>query len=85
MGVLVRRLRPVLGALLGCALGFGVLQLVTTGAFTSLEARQTAQDADRIRIGTDQARAVTAAQSSTVADLRAGIADARDRLDSLTS
>jgi methyl-accepting chemotaxis protein len=51
----------VLGALVGCGLGFLVLQQVTTGAFEALEARQVGQDADRIRIGLDgQARLLTA-------------------------
>jgi methyl-accepting chemotaxis protein len=57
---MVRRFGPVLGALLGCGAGFLVLQQVTTGAFDGLEARQVAQDADRIRIGLDgQARLLT--------------------------
>ena len=45
----MRRLWPVLGALAGCVLGFSILQQVTTGAFDGLEARQVAQDADRIQ------------------------------------
>jgi methyl-accepting chemotaxis protein len=58
---ILRRLWPVLGALAGCALGFLVLQQVTTSAFDGLEARQVAQDADRIRTGLDgQARLLTA-------------------------
>ena len=57
----MRRIGPVLGALVGCGLGFLVLQQVTTGAFEALEARQVGQDADRIRIGLDgQARLLTA-------------------------
>ncbi|MFI7544378.1 methyl-accepting chemotaxis protein [Actinoplanes sp. NPDC049599] len=56
----MRRFGPVLGALVGCGLGFLVLQQVTTGAFEDLEARQVGQDADRIRIGLDgQARLLT--------------------------
>jgi methyl-accepting chemotaxis protein len=49
----VRRLGPLVGALLGCAVGFLALQQVATSAFDGLEARQVAQDADRIRIGLD--------------------------------
>jgi methyl-accepting chemotaxis protein len=57
----VRRLWPVLGALTACVLGFLLLRQVATGAFNGLEARQVAQDADRIRIGLDnQARLLTA-------------------------
>ncbi|MEU8236077.1 methyl-accepting chemotaxis protein [Actinoplanes sp. NPDC048967] len=57
----MRLFGPVLGALVGCGLGFLVLQQVTTGAFDALEARQVAQDADRIRIGLDgQARLLSA-------------------------
>ncbi|GAA3342419.1 hypothetical protein GCM10020358_37330 [Amorphoplanes nipponensis] len=58
---MVRRFGPVLAALVGCGAGFLVLQQVTTRAFDGLEARQVAQDADRIRIGLDgQARLLTA-------------------------
>ncbi|GAA2895578.1 hypothetical protein Acy02nite_25490 [Actinoplanes cyaneus] len=57
----VRRLWPVLGALTACVLGFLLLRQIATGAFNGLEARQVAQDADRIRIGLDnQARLLTA-------------------------
>ncbi|MFC3990714.1 methyl-accepting chemotaxis protein [Actinoplanes siamensis] len=57
----VRRLWPVLGALTACVLGFLLLRQVATSAFNGLEARQVAQDADRIRIGLDgQARLLTA-------------------------
>ncbi|WIM99330.1 methyl-accepting chemotaxis protein [Actinoplanes oblitus] len=57
----LRRLWPILGALTACVLGFLLLRQVATGAFGDLEARQVAQDADRIRIGLDgQARLLTA-------------------------
>ncbi|MEU4423086.1 methyl-accepting chemotaxis protein [Actinoplanes sp. NPDC024001] len=57
---LLRRLGPVLGALVVCVLGFLLLRQVATSAFDDLEARQVAQDADRIRIGLDgQARLLT--------------------------
>ncbi|MBG0562487.1 methyl-accepting chemotaxis protein [Actinoplanes aureus] len=57
MRLAIRRLWPIIGALLACALGFLLLRQVATGAFDELEARQVAQDADRIRIGLDgQAR-----------------------------
>ncbi|MEV6490887.1 methyl-accepting chemotaxis protein [Actinoplanes sp. NPDC051633] len=47
-------------ALAGFVVGFLVLRSMTTGAFDDLEARQVAQDADRIRIGLDgQARLLT--------------------------
>ncbi|WP_433044216.1 methyl-accepting chemotaxis protein [Dactylosporangium sp. CS-033363] len=48
-----RRLLPVAAALAGLIAAFLVMQLITTGAFERLEARQVAQDADRIRIGLD--------------------------------
>jgi methyl-accepting chemotaxis protein len=57
----VRKLWPLLGALVACVLGFLLLRQVATSAFGDLEARQVAQDADRIRIGLDgQARLLTA-------------------------
>ncbi len=74
-----RRLWSVLGALAGCVLGFLVLQQVTTGAFDGLEARQVAQDADRIRIGLDgQARLLQAfgATNAVWDDTYRNIADA---------
>ncbi|OJF13676.1 methyl-accepting chemotaxis protein [Couchioplanes caeruleus] len=52
-----RRFIPVIAALLGCGAGFLLLRNVATSAFDGLEARQVAQDADRMRIGLDtQAR-----------------------------
>jgi methyl-accepting chemotaxis protein len=76
---MVRRFGPLLGALIGCGVGFLVFQQVTTGAFDALEARQVAQDADRIRIGLDtQARLLTAFGATnavwddTYQDLRTG-------------
>ncbi|MEV4639634.1 methyl-accepting chemotaxis protein [Actinoplanes sp. NPDC049548] len=57
----LRRLVPAAAALLGCGGAFLFMQQVTTGAFDGLEARQVAQDADRIRMGLDtQARLLTA-------------------------
>ena len=57
---MVRRLWPVLAAVVVCAVGFLALRQLSTGAFEDLEARQVAQDADRIRIGLDgQARLLT--------------------------
>ncbi|MFI5492302.1 methyl-accepting chemotaxis protein [Actinoplanes sp. NPDC051859] len=56
-----RSLIPVVAALLGCGAGFLLLRYVATSPFDGLEARQVAQDADRIRIGLDtQARLLTA-------------------------
>ncbi len=56
-----RRLLPVLAALAAGVLAFLLLRLVATGPFDDLEARQVAQDADRMRIGLDgQARLLTA-------------------------
>ncbi|GAA3218223.1 hypothetical protein GCM10010532_046770 [Dactylosporangium siamense] len=65
MGPNVRRLSrlllPVAGGFSGLAAAFLVMQLITTGAFEQLEARQVAQDADRIRIGLNsQAQLLTA-------------------------
>ncbi|WP_328470549.1 methyl-accepting chemotaxis protein [Actinoplanes sp. NBC_00393] len=61
MRLAIRRIWPIIGALVACALGFLLLRQVATGAFDDLEARQVAQDADRIRIGLDgQARLLTA-------------------------
>lgn len=65
MGLNVRRLPrlllPAAGGLAGLAVAFLVMQLITTGAFERLEARQVAQDADRIRIGLNsQAQLLTA-------------------------
>jgi methyl-accepting chemotaxis protein len=58
---ILRRMGPALGALVGCGLGFLLMQQITTRAFDGLEARQVAQDADRIRISLDgQARLLTA-------------------------
>ncbi|MFI7598039.1 methyl-accepting chemotaxis protein [Actinoplanes sp. NPDC049681] len=55
-----RRFVPAVAALIGCAGAFLFMQQVTTGAFDGLEARQVAQDADRIRSGLDtQARLLT--------------------------
>jgi methyl-accepting chemotaxis protein len=57
----LRRLWPVSAAVLAFTLGFLVLRQVATSAFDGLEARQVAQDADRIRLGLDgQARLLTA-------------------------
>ncbi|MBO3740927.1 methyl-accepting chemotaxis protein [Actinoplanes flavus] len=57
----VRRLWPILGALIACVLSFLLVRQVATSAFGGLEASQVAQDADRIRIGLDgQARLLTA-------------------------
>ncbi|AEV83659.1 Methyl-accepting chemotaxis serine transducer [Actinoplanes sp. SE50] len=57
----VRRLWPIFAALTACVLGFLLLRQVATSAFDGLEARQVAQDADRIRIGLDnQAQLLTA-------------------------
>ncbi|WP_460492886.1 CHASE4 domain-containing protein [Dactylosporangium cerinum] len=56
-----RLLLPVAGGFAGLAAAFLVMQLITTGAFEQLEARQVAQDADRIRIGLNsQAQLLTA-------------------------
>ncbi|WP_426503791.1 methyl-accepting chemotaxis protein [Dactylosporangium sp. McL0621] len=52
-GRLTRRLLPVAGALAGLIAAFLVMQAITTNAFERLEARQVAQDAERIRIGLD--------------------------------
>ncbi|MFF5227927.1 hypothetical protein [Dactylosporangium sp. NPDC000521] len=41
------------GPLAGLAAAFLVMQQITTGAFDSLEAREAAQDAQRLRIGLD--------------------------------
>ncbi|MET7420256.1 methyl-accepting chemotaxis protein [Dactylosporangium sp. NPDC005555] len=65
MGPNVRRssrlLLPVAGGFAGLAVAFLMMQLITTGAFEHLEARQVAQDADRIRIGLNsQAQLLTA-------------------------
>ncbi|MFI5910124.1 methyl-accepting chemotaxis protein [Dactylosporangium sp. NPDC051541] len=55
-----RRLLPVAAALAGLTVAFLVMQMITTSAFEQLEARQVAQDADRIRIGLDaQAQLLT--------------------------
>lgn len=55
-----RRFLPAVAALVGCGAAFLFMQQVTTGAFDGLEARQVAQDADRIRSGLDtQARLLT--------------------------
>src|SRR4051812_33938516 len=53
MAGLARVAGPLAGALAGLAVAFLVMQQITTGAFDSLEARQAAQDADRLRIGLD--------------------------------
>ena len=56
-----RLLLPAAGGLAGLAVAFLVMQLVITGAFEKLEARQVAQDAARIRIGLNsQAQLLTA-------------------------
>ncbi|MEV8507072.1 methyl-accepting chemotaxis protein [Actinoplanes sp. NPDC051475] len=56
----LRRFIPTVAALIGCGAAFLFMQQVTTGAFDGLEARQVAQDADRIRSGLDtQARLLT--------------------------
>ncbi|MFB9410652.1 methyl-accepting chemotaxis protein [Dactylosporangium matsuzakiense] len=56
-----RRLMPLAGALAGLIAAFLTMQMITTSAFEQLEARQVAQDADRIRIGLDaQAQLLTA-------------------------
>lgn len=55
-----RRFLPAVAALVGCGAAFLFMQQVTTGAFDGLEARQVAQDADRIRSGLDtEARLLT--------------------------
>jgi methyl-accepting chemotaxis protein len=61
MPKIARRTAPILAVLLACGAGFLVLRQVATGSFDGLEARQVAQDADRIRIGLDaDARLLTA-------------------------
>ncbi|MFF5227911.1 methyl-accepting chemotaxis protein [Dactylosporangium sp. NPDC000521] len=69
MGPNVRRLSrlllPAAGGLAGLAVAFLVMQLITTGAFERLEARQVAQDADRIRIGLNSQAALLTAFGAT--------------------
>ncbi|MEV6601028.1 methyl-accepting chemotaxis protein [Actinoplanes sp. NPDC051346] len=60
-----RRFVPVLAALLGCGAGFLLLRNVATSAFDGLEARQVAQDADRMRIGLDTQARLLATFGST--------------------
>ncbi|MGI5242458.1 methyl-accepting chemotaxis protein [Dactylosporangium sp. CA-139066] len=62
---LTRRLLPAAAALAGLIAAFLVMQLITTGAFERLEARQVAQDADRIRIGLDAQASLLSAFGAT--------------------
>ncbi|MGI5184676.1 methyl-accepting chemotaxis protein [Dactylosporangium sp. CA-152071] len=69
MGPNVRRstrlLLPAAGGLASLAVAFLVMQLIATGAFERLEARQVAQDADRIRIGLNSQAALLTAFGAT--------------------
>ncbi|MFC7484681.1 hypothetical protein ACFQX7_38160 [Luedemannella flava] len=53
MTSVLRRWRPIVAAILVLAVGFLALQQITTSAFDGIEARQVAQDSDRLRIALD--------------------------------
>jgi methyl-accepting chemotaxis protein len=57
---ILRRRRAIVGAVLVLTVGFLVLRQITTSAFDGIEARQVAQDSDRLRIALDgQVRLMT--------------------------